>query len=144
MGPPVKVANVLVCGGRDYSDADRVFAVLDGIARQLATAGATVRIVTGDAAGADALAARWARERRVPFRVYEAKWKEHGRRAGPLRNQRMLDENAVAMVVAFPGGRGTADMVRRADAARIEVRRVRATDYKGQGCYPRGLKSRGV
>lgn len=139
----MKLANVLVCGGCDYSDADRVFAVLDGIARQLGLDGSTVRIVTGGAPGADALAERWARERRVPFRVYKLR-KEDGRQAVARLNQRMLDENPVAMVVAFPGGRGTADMVRRADAARIEVRRVQPTDYKGQGCYSRGLKFRGV
>ena len=140
----MKVRAVLVCGGRDFNDAERAFAVLDGVARELGLAGFFVRIVTGDAAGADALAARWAQRTKSLCDVYPAEWSKHGRKAGPLRNQRMLDENLVAMVVAFPGGRGTADMVRRADAARIEVRRVQLKPYPGQGCYPKGLKFGGV
>jgi hypothetical protein len=36
----------------------------------------------------------------------------------------MLDENPVDLVIAFPGGAGTADMIRRAEAAGIEVRRI--------------------
>jgi hypothetical protein len=50
-----------------------------------------------------------------------ADWKAHGRAAGPIRNQRMIDEHRPELVVAAPGGRGTADMVRRARAAGIEV-----------------------
>lgn len=140
----MKFVDVLVCGGRDFNDEARVFAVLDGIARQLGLTGALVRIVTGDATGADALAAKWAQARKLSCSIYAAEWTKHGRKAGPLRNQRMLDENAVAMVVAFPGGAGTADMVRRADAARIEVRKVPPKPYPGQGCYSRGLKFPGV
>jgi len=48
-------------------------------------------------------------------------WITEGRRAGPLRNQRMIDEGKPDLVIAFPGGRGTADMVRRARKARVEV-----------------------
>lgn len=33
----------------------------------------------------------------------------------------MLDEEHIDLVVAFPGGRGTADMVRRARLNNIEV-----------------------
>jgi hypothetical protein len=38
-----------------------------------------------------------------------------------MRNQQMLDEGRPTLVVAFPGGRGTADMMRRARVAGIEV-----------------------
>lgn len=107
---------VLVCGGRDYANVDRVYAVLDDIAPS--------HIIHGGAKGADAIAAMWADERRVPVDAYCAMWDEHGRAAGPLRNQRMLDEGKPDLVVAFLGGRGTADMVRRARAAGVEVRQV--------------------
>lgn len=45
-------------------------------------------------------------------------------KAGPDRNQRMIDEGRPDLVVAFPGGRGTADMIRRATEAGIEVFRI--------------------
>jgi hypothetical protein len=47
-------------------------------------------------------------------------WKRHGPAAGPMRNQRMLDWGP-DLVVAFAGGKGTADMVRRARAAGVDV-----------------------
>ena len=48
-----------------------------------------------------------------------ADWTKHGKAAGPIRNQKMLDE-CPDLVVAFPGGKGTADMVRRAMKAGID------------------------
>lgn len=50
-----------------------------------------------------------------------ADWDGLGRKAGPIRNQRMLDEGKPDLVVAFPGDKGTADMVRRARTASLEV-----------------------
>lgn len=44
----------------------------------------------------------------------------YGLRAGPIRNQEMVDSKP-ALVVAFPGNDGTADAVRRAKEAGIEV-----------------------
>jgi len=81
-------------------------------------------IIAGGARGADTMAKHLAHAWNVPFRMFKADWNKHGKAAGPLRNQRMLDEGKPDLVVAFPGGRGTADMVRRARAAGIEVREI--------------------
>ncbi len=54
--------------------------------------------------------------------VCAAKWETYGKAAGPIRNREML-LNLPALVVAFPGGKGTADMVRQAERAGIPVRR---------------------
>jgi hypothetical protein len=107
---------VLVCGGRDYSDAQKVYDVLCGIC--------PTSIIHGNAAGADDLADSWAKANNVPVIPFPADWGTFGKQAGPIRNQQMLDKGAPELVVAFPGGRGTADMVRRAEAAGIEVRKV--------------------
>jgi hypothetical protein len=50
----------------------------------------------------------------------KADWRKYGAAAGPIRNQRML-EGPPDIVVAFAGGKGTADMVQRARAAGIAV-----------------------
>ncbi len=99
---------VLVCGGRDlerrhYRFLERVLDLLDVSA-----------IVSGGAPGADSLASLYASENNIPIFVYPAKWHKFGWGAGPKRNQAMLDEQDVDLVVAMPGGRGTADMKRRA------------------------------
>ncbi|WP_420839395.1 DUF2493 domain-containing protein [Bradyrhizobium oropedii] len=112
---------VLVCGGRDYSDREQLYRVLD--AAHLANP--VVLLVHGGASGADDLAGRWARHVGVSWKAYPAEWKSEGRSAGPRRNQRMLDETKPHLVIAFPGGRGTADMISKAELAGVPVVRVR-------------------
>lgn len=104
---------VLVCGGRTYSKRLMVFKVLD-------TSYVTV-LAQGGARGADALAREWALVRGVPFRQFDAEWRRYGNSAGPRRNSRMLAEFKPELCIAFAGGYGTADMVRKCRAAGIEV-----------------------
>ena len=107
---------VLVCGGRDYQDMQRVYSVLDEIH---AYKPITV-LIHGNARGADSFADDWAAGK-VETLTFTPLWKEHGKSAGPRRNQKMLEEGKPDLVIAFPGGRGTADMVRRAEAARVWI-----------------------
>lgn len=113
---PEAAGRVIVCGGRDYRDQSHVVEVLDN----LSALGKITTIVQGGANGADLYAELWAESRDIPFETWPADWRQEGRRAGPLRNQRMLNAGA-CLVVAFPGGRGTADMVRRARKAGVPV-----------------------
>ena len=125
--------HVLVCGGRDYADAATLARVLDALH---AEQGPIVEIIHGAARGADTLAAGWARSRGIPIAAYPADWKRHPRAAGPIRNQQMLAEGRPDLVVAFAGGAGTADMVRRSRAANVRViephRDMRAPAPPGQ------------
>ena len=110
---------VLVCGGRDFADRQRVFNVLD----TLHMAAPISEVVEGGAKGADALARAWCQVHRIDSTIFLADW-SLGLKAGPVRNQRMLDEGKPTLVVVFPGGRGTADMKRRAKAAGVPVLEV--------------------
>lgn len=107
---------VLVCGGRDYYDRAFLWGYLDHLGPPEVSA-----IISGMATGADTLAARWGKQLGIPVYEFHADWNKHKRAAGPIRNQRMLDEGKPDLVIAFPGGRGTADMVRRARAAGVRV-----------------------
>lgn len=111
---------VLVCGGRDYDDATAVWDALDGLFRE--SKHDCMKVIQGGATGADRLARVWCLHHSVPYDNYPADWKIQGRTAGPLRNQRMLDEGRPDIVLAFPGGKGTADMVRRARVAGVRVK----------------------
>mgnify|MGYP000229948581 CR=1 FL=1 len=108
---------VLVCGGRNFDDAMTLGAWLGGIHKQ---AGITA-LIHGGAKGADFMAGKFAEWAGIPVEVFPADWVTHGRRAGPIRNAKMLNEGAPDLVVAFEGGRGTADMVRKAKAAGVRV-----------------------
>ena len=112
---------VLVCGGRDYSDEARVFSELDA---EHANAPITL-LIHGGATGADTLAGKWAAARKIAVRPFPANWFKHGQSAGPIRNRDMLTQGKPHMVIAFPGGRGTADMINAARAASVPVVKVR-------------------
>lgn len=116
--PPLAI---IVCGGRDYRDWNKLRDTLD----DLAIIHGIWRVKHGWAAGADSLADQWADLRKISKRRYPADWRTYGNSAGPIRNQEMLDSEPTDLVVAFPGGNGTADMVRRARAAGIPVIEVK-------------------
>lgn len=108
---------VIVCGGRAFDDSEAAYRFLDMIH---AVTPITV-VIHGAARGADTLADNWAYARRIVIEKYPAQWKLHGnRKAGPIRNALMLKQSPV-LVIAFPGGAGTRDMKRKADAAGVPV-----------------------
>ncbi len=111
-------------GGRDLTwPQQRIAAEL--LAR---SGGRLVHLVLhGGARGADAAIGRAAQQLGWSALVMPAQWQLHGRAAGPIRNRELL-EQAVAravvhsspgsiasvLVVAFPGGAGTASLVQQA------------------------------
>lgn len=140
---------ILVCGGRKYADYAALAAYMDqhygphsdGDHYDISL---DLMIISGwneiDKIGADALAARWAKKNDAQYRAFPAAWTdlshptrnirtrrdgtEYDALAGLRRNQQMLDVGEPTRVVAFPGGSGTADMIRRAERAGLVVDRV--------------------
>lgn len=115
------MTKVLVCGGRDYQDRDRVHQILDAAVDRL---GLTA-IVQGGATGADLLAKEWAISRKLQCETFYADWRGLGDAAGPIRNKRMLDEAKPDLVIAFPtpdeANKGTLGMIALAEKAGVKV-----------------------
>lgn len=110
---------VLVCGGRNFANKHLVYTTLDNLH---ATFGPFECVIEGGARGADHFAAIWSVRENIAERLkFQADWSTYGLAAGPRRNQIMIDEGKPDLVVAFSGGRGTADMVSRARKAGITV-----------------------
>jgi hypothetical protein len=119
---------LLVCGGRDYTDRLRVWRTLDAMhARDR-----IVVLIHGNAEGVDTLAKRWAVARRVWHLPFEPNWQTHGDLAGPIRNRRMLDQGKPDLVLAFPGGRGTRNMIGQAKRAGVPVEIVGARTSRAE------------
>lgn len=111
---------IIVTGGRDFEQEELLNSVLDAI---LSTEGRDIVIVHGaNPRGADAMASRWAKLHGVQEEPHPADWQTYGKKAGPIRNQLMIDLGADE-VVAFPWAtsRGTWDCVIRANKAGIRV-----------------------
>lgn len=110
---------VIVCGGRDFNDWTAAHRELDKIHAETPI----TFLFHGNARGADTIADVWGRSQpRNCVRVFPvpAEWKRDGKAAGPLRNKRMLG-NGIDLVIAFPGGAGTADMIKQSIKAGVKV-----------------------
>lgn len=106
---------VLVTGGRNYDNASLVFEALNSIKPR------PQLVICGGATGVDTIAAQWAEHYGVPLCIFPALWHSLGLAAGPRRNQWMLDFMKPSLLVVFPGGKGTADMVKRARDRGVET-----------------------
>lgn len=112
---------VLVTGSRNWSDEETLSGALNEQVRR--NDWEPILVVHGDCpTGADALAARWARSTWLSkCEPHPADW-SIGKKAGPLRNQQMVDLGAdVCLAFPLPQSRGTYDCMRRAEAAGIPV-----------------------
>lgn len=108
---------VLVCGGRDFTDEVLICSTLGKIHKEH---GISV-IVHGGASGADCLASVFAEKNGISTERYPANWQKHGKAAGPIRNKYMLNFSKPDIVVAFDGGKGTANMVSLANKDGVPV-----------------------
>lgn len=117
---------VLVCGSRRFRDAAFLFDRLDLLlSRRLPG----VLVVHGACEGADRLAEDWADERGCRTEAHPADWKTHGRKAGPLRNQAMIEVADAVVAFRCPASVGTGDTIGRAVSNRkpLVVYEVRLT-----------------
>lgn len=116
---------VLVCGGRDFNNYWKLCHEMDLISEEKDfDNNQPITIISGEARGADTLAKQYAEECGWNYEGYPADWKLHGRGAGPIRNRQMLVEGKPDLVVAFPGGVGTKNMISQAEDANVPVRIV--------------------
>jgi YspA, cpYpsA-related SLOG family len=118
---PINEQTWLICGGRDFADQEMFDRAMGDL---LAMKGCPAKVVHGDARGADTMADAWGHRMAITVIAMPADWETYGNGAGPMRNQRMLDFKP-ALVIAFPGGKGTADMVSRARKAGIDVAEIK-------------------
>ena len=100
---------VLVCGGREYTNRKYIYTFLDA---QHLEYNFDI-LVEGDAIGVDRIAGDWAGSRGVDLIKCPANWNKYGDSAGPRRNKFMLDLFQPNIVIAFDGGTGTNDMIKR-------------------------------
>lgn len=118
---------LLVCGSRTVTDYKMVRFCLDRLLYNLGVEQSDLTtVITGGARGADELAHRWARDREMFTWVVRADWKLHGRSAGFIRNQQMLELRPSIVFGIFQDHqtKGTLDMLQRSKNAGIDTRYV--------------------
>jgi len=124
---------VIVTGGRDFGLRKSERELIETTLMELYLQNGDLLIVHGDAKGTDTVAKEWGKREGLQVEAHKARWHDmsapgayrvpgtaHNANAGKDRNQKMADAGA-DLCLAFPGGNGTADMVRRASRAGIRV-----------------------
>ncbi len=110
---------ILVCGSRDYNNYEKIFLVIEKYMTDDLT------IISGGATGADSIAKEICTEYDIKYIEYVAEWSKYGKRAGPIRNSRMLKENP-DLVLAFSSRSeltiGTRDTVEKAKRLGIKIK----------------------
>lgn len=113
------MTRILITGSRHGWDADDLGHALERLRAEYP--GAT--LVHGAARGVDIQAATVWRSWGLPTEAHPALWAAHGKGAGPIRNQEMVDAGAeICVAFLVPGSRGTADCLTRARTAGIPTR----------------------
>lgn len=126
---------VLVTGGRVKTlkamglDPGTIHCLVVKTLNQLSAGGKRkLTVIHGGADGVDASANQWAdatHTDKLVFPIAKEDWDRVGGIAGNLRNTQMLQEGKPDVCVAFPGGGGTADMVKKTRAAGLRVVEVK-------------------
>lgn len=116
---------VLVCGSRLTCDESLIYKVLDDLNKEQHIS----LLVQGFAKCTDQTAHKWAKDRGIKstgdkYKITASDWKKLGNGAGPWRNKSMLTNERPNLIVAFPGGNGTANMVEQGRKAHVRVIRV--------------------
>jgi ABC-type Fe3+-hydroxamate transport system substrate-binding protein len=107
---------ILVTGGRKFADKELLFTFLDRLHQER---GITL-IIHGAAQGADSLADEWSKARGVETLPCLADVERYKRAVWDEQCKQMLAHKP-DLVVAFPGGNGTANMVQLAQKTGVEV-----------------------
>lgn len=111
---------VLVCGGRNYRESAKVWGRLNVLHAEKGICA----IIHGAQRGADQLGEYWAKANNIRHIPFKPHWDEYGPAAGPIRNREMLIDGKPDLVLAFPGGKGTADMIWQARERGLPVEEV--------------------
>lgn len=117
-------ARILITGSREWTDTDAIITALSNAWHQFGKPDDAVLVSGACPTGADAIAeAVWGGMWSYPVERHPADWETHGKAAGPLRNQQMVDLGAdVCLAFPLPGSRGTKHCMAAAEKAGIPIR----------------------
>lgn len=111
----------IIAGGRNYTLTASDIKLLNSLVDEIG------EVVTGECpTGAGKDAKTWALFFGVPYKGFPADWDKHGKSAGPIRNSEMIAyacgmDDMIPMLIAFPGGSGTADITKKAIKRKMRI-----------------------
>lgn len=120
---------IIIAGSRTFDDYALLKRTMDKIIAHVkrGKGDTSIKIISGGAKGADKLGEWWAYKNMISYEVFQADWGKHGKAAGPIRNQEMIDEGKADALIVFWDGKspGTKDMIGRARKAGLKIKIVK-------------------
>lgn len=118
--------SVILTGSRSISDVVSTSGAEMLLANAIEDSGFEVsEVVSGTARGGDQLGEKWAERRGIPIERFPADWDSHGRSAGPIRNQQMIEYADALVAVHVGDSKATGDKIDKARSTlgreRVEV-----------------------
>lgn len=98
---------VIIAGDREYDRYEEASEWMDVVDETFPLTG----VISGGARGADTMGEQWAKEVGHSLEIFPAKWDEHGKAAGPIRNAEMAKAGDLLLAFLAPGSKGTRNMV---------------------------------
>ncbi len=115
----------IIAGSRDLDiDYDEFFNIIKTIRKK--TNLKFTSIFQGDSGNVDNFAKRlsWREEYYVGCKSFPADWDTHGKAAGPIRNQQMVDEADMLIVIWDGKSRGSKDVLTKARKKNLIIQEV--------------------
>lgn len=135
---------LIIAGSRDFTNISFVKDRIERSVRNVFDKKSITEVVSGGAKGVDAAGEEWAMFNSIgvaKFEVSQQEWETLGKKAGPLRNQKMA-EYADALLCIWDGqSRGSANMVKEAKSRGLVVHSLVLSSI--ESAQARGLISKG-
>ena len=81
-------------------------------------------VISGGAHGIDTQGELWAKDKGVKIIRVLPEWDRYGKAAGPLRNQKMIEQGDALLALWDGESRGTFDIIKRALAEKVTLKVV--------------------
>ena len=119
------MTRVIIAGSRDIDDYDLLLQAIKDSGFEITEvfSGACLNKKPGIdfSKGVDGLGERYAKEKNLGVRFFEADWDIHGRAAGPLRNARMAEYAEALICIHKKDSRGSKNMIRCAKEQNLKI-----------------------
>lgn len=120
-------ARILITGSRTWTDVETIERDLGILASGFLGMGKRPVLVAGGAKGADTIAENFFRRRGWAIEIHNAQWEQYGKRAGYIRNAKMVELGAdICLAFIRDKSKGATMCANLAETAGIQVIRVTA------------------
>jgi len=109
----------IITGSRTIDNVNLVKSLISTVVREEGLH--ITQVVSGGAYGPDTIGKWWAEDHSIPIEEFPADWKQHGKRAGYIRNKEMAEYSEALIAIWDGKSKGTQHMIDLAEDYGLDV-----------------------